>query len=483
MDHLCVMTLVSDPLNDQALSHEIMNDVCVMTAAAVLLCLGLTAVLTRIRWPRNIRLTFIEALMITLGLTIILSIYSMVTGAEDNVFFLGGLIVLILAAGAVACWPRIKASVLRPPAQSIIRRGWIRIRPQLIERRKTDKAIVDHARAITRMNLPLAQGFFLAGQQTRGLAGVIMEAMASFLMQGLKLSEAYARYQARSALVLSMIQAGERCGQLPGVLGYVQDYLDRRQKQRQQWIAVCWPYPFIVLAVIFMIGTFLMAVIMPKFEQILEDFGAQAPEATRVLVRMVGILVQDNGSLPWLGLGILTVVLTVLCLQPRRYPVPRFYHRMMDQLAWRIPGWGAQCRYTDLAHAAAVLKLGLGSGMTLPEAMHGVADLDLNTVLRRRFVQFHERLARGEPTDQAGRAAHLPARFLWALRSGQDRETLHASLELTERYYSLVASHWFLAMNTLIWPVIIVALGVLIAFLALAFFMPLVNVINAVAAG
>jgi type II secretory pathway component PulF len=119
--------------------------------------------------------------------------------------------------------------------------------------------------------------------------------------------------------------------------------------------------------------------------------------------------------------------------------------------------------------------------MTMPEAAQGAADLDLHTDLRGRFRQFHERLVKGEPTDQAGEKVHLPPRFLWALRSGQNREMLQASLELIEKYYGLVASHWNTTINAMVWPVVVVALGLVIGFIDLALFLPLVKLITATA--
>lgn len=400
-----------------------------------------------------------------------------ISASAEQTDYLGPIIVVVVLFLIVAVIGIVIGKLITlPRVETIVRNGAIKVWPQAILRKKTTKAVIDHAQAVMTMNLPLAEGFYLAGLQTPGRSGVVLQAIASFLHQGLKLSEAYGRYKARNALVLSMMQVGERCGQLPGMLRHLQEHYDRETKQRREWEPVWWPYLILLLTVYFSIMFFLMVVVVPKFQTIFKDFGIALPKVTQAVIHVAN-WIAIHGDV-WLGLAVLAAIIAFLRLQPRRYPQPRLYSRIADRLIWIIPGWREKYIYTDLAHAASVLRLALGSGMTMPEAVKCVTDLDLNTILRRRFVEFEKRLGRGEPLDEAGQHVRLPNRFLWALRDGQDPETLAASLGLIERYYSLVASHWFLAVNSLIWPVIVVMMGILVGTFNLAMFLPLVRLIE-----
>ncbi len=452
-----------------------MKAVLLATITTVLIVLLVAGVVRLVARLKNVQITYVDALVF---LSIILFLLIGIVGygeIPDTVALV--IFFIFFSLGVAVVWLVIQALIFVPRVEQVIRRGWIKIWPQMIVRRKINKAVLDHAQAVTRMNLPLAEGFYLAGQQTPGRSGVVLQAMATFLHQGLKLSEAYSRYNACNALVLSMMQAGERCGQLPKTLEYLQDYFDREQKQRQRWIPVWWPYPLTMVAFAFLVVMFVMVVVVPKFETIFKDFGTTLPYITQILISASNYVVCSSPPI-WLVLSVLVGVVMYLRLRPRRYPEPRLFERFTDYLVWLIPGLRTQREYTDLAHAAAILRLALGSGMTMPEAAQCAADLDLHTVLRGRFRQFHDLLAKGEPTDQAGEKVHLPTRFLWALRSGQNRETLESSLELIEKYYSLVASHWSATLNALVWPVVVVGLGLLIGFIDLALFMPLVKLIT-----
>ena len=448
---------------------------------AVLIVAGTIALVALVRRFRGLQVGLVDALPLTatvviLALLVNLLVSSGASGAAEEIICFC-LIIFALAAGAVGLAALVDALLWVPGAKSAIHCGYIRVRPQLLVRRKTNKAIVDHARAITRMNLPLAEGFHLAGRQTPGRTGVVLEAMAEFLLQGLKLSEAYERYRARSALVLSMMRTAERCGQLPAVLGYLQEHLDRDRQLRQRWMPVWWPYPLLMLCMILLVSTFLMYFVLPKFQMIAEDFGMVLPAPTRLAARL-GHFGVDYWML-WFGLAAMAGVAVVVRILPRQYPRPGVLSRLGDRVVWLTPGWGKKRQSTDLAHAAAIMSLGLGSGMTMIEAVGCAADLDINIVLRERFARMRELLQRGEAPEQAGRTIHLPKRFLWALRSGQDSENIRSSLGLVERYYSLVASHWVLAVNATVWPVTVLGLGVLVGLIAMAFFMPLVEMINA----
>ncbi len=457
-----------------------MSDMFATTVLVVLAILTIFGLAVLIRWVLrlwDVRLRLVDAVIIAFGVVVVVTGIVLALGntawpAKLVVFFL--IIILIAAAGALGML--VQSMVLPPSVDSAIRRGWIKVRPQLLVRRKANKAFVDYACAITRMNMPMAEGFYLAAHQTPGRTSVVLQGIASFLFHGLKLSEAYARYRARSALVLSMLQIGERCGQLPDALEYMQAHLAREQRLRQQRGPSWWLYPITMLFLLFCVGSFLMVVVVPKFEQIFKDFGTTLPLATQILIGLANDL-HHSILLPW-ALAPAVALLVILQVSPRRYPVPRFYHRLVDYLAWSIPGWRAKHQYASMAHAAAVLRVTLCSGMTMPEAIKAVADLDLNIVLRERFRKLYDLHLGGESIEQAGQKLGLPPRFLWALRSGQDRETLQASLELIERYYSLVASHWYLAMNTMLWPAVIVALGTIVGFVVFAFFLPVVRLIE-----
>jgi len=449
--------------------------------------LGILALVTAVRltlWYLDVLVTWVDTLVIMCGSLIFsFGVLMIWPGASSSDGLVVAGVVISLAVGIAALVVVARLVFIRPNIESVVQQGWIKVHPQVLLQRKTNKAIIDHACAITKMNLPLAEGFYLAGQQTPGRSGIVLQAMATFLLHGMKLSEAYGRYRARSALTLSMMQSGERCGQLPAALQHLQEYFARERKIREQWVPAWWGYVAVFGMFFFCITLFMMVVVIPKFTQIFKDFGIDLPLPTQILIGTCDWLA--NGTPPgWIVLLVppaLVAGIVMLRVMPRGYPKPYAVSVLADRIAWGIPGWGAKHRYAGYAHAASVLRLGLASGMTMPEAVRGAAALDINIVLRRRFEKLHAMLLRGEPVERAGRRVHLPKRFLWALRDGQDRETLAASLKLIERYYSLVASHWYLLLNSLIWPAIILCIGSVVGFVAFALFSPLVKLIDTAA--
>jgi type IV pilus assembly protein PilC len=443
------------------------------TIGTIIFLFGLALLISRF----SNRLSLVDALMIMCGASICLILFVNLPKGNIPDEFILPLGLFFIALICWSLWKLAKIFIIIPSVDEVVRRGWIKIHPQILVKKKITKAILDHARAITKMNLPLADGFHLAGQQTAGRSGVVMQALAVFLQHGMTLSEAYSRYKARSSLVLSMMQIGERSGQLPSVLAYLQNYLDRQRREKMQWMPVWWPYPVFLLCFLLSVVTFHLIFMMPKYEQIFRDQGTTLPQITRHLIS-AGNFAGKN-SLILLILALLIALAVWLHIQPRRYPKLNLYRRLTDRFLWHIPGWGKKYEYEGLAHAAAILRLCLGSRMPMPDAIQCVIDLDLNYVLRNKFEKLHDRVLRGQSVISAGESLHFPPRFLWALRPGQDEESLQTSLTLIERYYSLVASHWFLAISSFAWPMIIVSLGTMVGFIVLAYFLPLVKLINA----
>jgi len=229
----------------------------------------------------------------------------------------------------------------------------------------------------------------------------------------------------------------------------------------------------LVLVVVFQLVGFVLPALSEIFE--LEHKMQRSPIS-------VLRICYENPSVP---LSVLGVLLTLPLLwrwatRPRRFDRPWWSSQMADRIRWATPGLGRLETASSLATAASLLRLFTGAGMTLEQAADLAAQTDLNTVIRRRIRRFAERLRAGTAPPSAAEQAGLGAVFVTALRNGRHGQGLDASLRFVAEYYRSITSRLWVVIQSVFWPIVTLCMAVLIGTFAVAMFLPLVALIDAV---
>ncbi len=151
--------------------------------------------------------------------------------------------------------------------------------------------------------IPLARCMELLSRQRQfPLMVEIIESMTVLLQQGGSLSFALAKYpKIFSPLYIHTVKAAEASGQLPLVLNRLAQFLEA-DMQMQSKVKSSLLYP----AIIFLVGLLtlfvLLSFVLPRLTLMFEDFDAQLPLATRIVVAVSQIFAQFW----WLMAGVIT---------------------------------------------------------------------------------------------------------------------------------------------------------------------------------
>src|SRR2546421_1059835 len=133
--------------------------------------------------------------------------------------------------------------------------------------------------------LPLLRSLqILEGQLKPGKLKNILIQVCEDVEGGSSLSEAMAKHpRAFDRLYSKMVNAGEIGGVLDIILQRLAEVMEKSQRLRRK-IRGALGYPTVVGFVAIAILTFIMVVIIPKFEEIFADFGVELPGLTLWLV-------------------------------------------------------------------------------------------------------------------------------------------------------------------------------------------------------
>jgi type IV pilus assembly protein PilC len=350
-------------------------------------------------------------------------------------------------------------------------------------RRLVERVVIGQITSVLRQNLPLARGLAVAADSERGAPAVHLRRIARLLEQGMTLSHSIRiGYPDCSSMTRSLIQAGERADQLPAVLDRIEQTM--LEKDRSTSGKGFWPlfYVLLVTVPILFTLTFVMVAVVPKFEEIFADFGTDLPWAMRVVINASGWLVQGTppGFVFFIPPLMAVPVFFYLSYRHRHVEHLSGVSRFADAIRWRVPGYHKYELARGMHAITDVLRLSLKSGLDMPAAARLAAEVDANHVLREQMRRYAEELERGQPVDRALKTAGANSMLVMAISAGVRTGHLDTPLAFAAEYYRAIVSRWWLFIQNMGVPLLTLFFAVIVGFLAYAFFLPLIKLINSV---
>ncbi len=269
------------------------------------------------------------------------------------------------------------------------------------------------------------------------------------------------------SLYVNMVRAGEASGALDAVLARLADFTEGQAKLRQKVLGTL-IYPVIMTIIGSGILALLMTVVVPKVTKIFESMKVTLPWTTRLL-----IFTSDGFAnwwwllLPLLAAGVYGFIRWKS--SPKGRPV-------WDRFVLRAPVFGSLVRMLAIARFSRTLATLLRSGVPLLTAMDITKNVVSNGVLSGVVENARDAIREGEsiagPLKRSGEFPPLVHHMIAiGERSGQLEEML---LNVADSYENQVSVRVG-ALTALMEPLIIVAMGVAVAFVAFSILMPILQ--------
>lgn len=259
---------------------------------------------------------------------------------------------------------------------------------------------------------------------------------------------------------LGVVRAAEDSGRLADALADVETDLVRELEMRRSLRSAA-AYPAIVVTLAAVTVGVLTVVVMPRFELLFDDLDADLPPATRILLDASRVL----GSLPAPGwIGVLAVIATIAVVSASR-PMRPLRHRIV----LRTPGIGGFVRLAALERMCRVMSSSVRSGVPLPSAVAAATDAVGNVVLRDRIRRAQERILAGQGLSRAFADVDvLTPAVRQMIAVGESTGTVASQLELAGEHIHDELHRRLASATSLIEPALIVAVGIVVGFVAIA---------------
>jgi general secretion pathway protein F len=322
---------------------------------------------------------------------------------------------------------------------------------------------------LVRAGVPLVESISALVEQVENEALVrVLTALAENLKEGISFSKCLAAHpRVFPPLYINMVGAGEASGTLETVLERLADFMEGQARLKGK-VTSALAYPILMTLIAAVLVGALMVGVVPKVTSMFENLQQELPWYTALL-----IFVSDTiAGFWWLILAVLGGSIYGF----RRWKNTTEGRMSWDRFVLRVPIFGRLNLLVAVARFSRTLSTLLASGVALLPAMDIVksvlGNVQLELVVKTAIGSIREGESIAEPLKRSG---YFPPMVTHMIAVGEKTGQLEQMLQNVSRAYESDVETRVTTLTSLLEPLIIVVMGGMVAFIAMAILMPLVQ--------
>jgi type IV pilus assembly protein PilC len=345
-------------------------------------------------------------------------------------------------------------------------------------RRKTvdlEKFLIFNQQFVTlvRAGLPILKGLdLLADRLTDEKLGRHIKAVRDDVKTGTGLSDAFARQGVFPPIYVTSVLAGEKSGSLTEVLDRYISY-QRLTLALRKKLLVSLLYPTVLIVLVIALIVFLVTYVVPSFAELYRSMEAKLPAATMMLIA-VGTTAR---AYVLIGAGALVAGVAGLVFWARR----EGSQETVDRWKKGTPVFGEIWTKYQVAQFSRVLSTLLIGGIPLVQALE-TAGRSLGTVLLRKALQRVAASVREGRSLSASLTSTgmFPELSIDMMEVGESTGALPQMLNSVAEFYEEDVSTRMTALLSLIEPAIMIFMGIFVAFVLVALYLPIFSLADTI---
>lgn len=316
--------------------------------------------------------------------------------------------------------------------------------------------------------VPMVQGFeIVAGGQSNPRMKDMLVAVKTDIEGGSALNEALGAYPVQfDELFRNLVRAGESAGVLDTVLDTVATYKENIESIKGK-IKKAMFYPAGVLAVAVIVSAILLIFVIPQFETVFANFGAELPAFTQMLVSASRFMVANW----WLVLLIFVgSIVGFVMVYKRSTKLQHFVGRAL----LKLPVVGEILRQSAISRFARTLGVTFRAGVPLVEALDSVAGATGSIIYNEGVKRIRDDVSVGHQLQLAMRQTDLfPNMVVQMVAIGEEAGALDKMLFKVAEFYEEEVSNAVDSLSSLLEPLIMVVIGVLVGGMVIGMYLPI----------
>jgi type IV pilus assembly protein PilC len=292
----------------------------------------------------------------------------------------------------------------------------------------------------------------------------VLSQLRDRVREGRSLSEAVAESGVFSKVYSTAILAGEKSGNLSGVLDYYIAYQRVSTGVKKKIIATL-VYPTILIVVSILILTYIVTVVIPKFAELYRDLNVDLPAPTQLLIAVtVDYRYFVLGGVAGLFLAALGVYL---------WSRTEDGGAVLDRLKFRLPVIGDTLLKFQVAQFSRTLATLLAGGTPLVAGLQTASDALASKLVRGTVLQATQLVREGESLHSALASTRVvPDLALDMIEVGESSGALAPMLTSVAEFYEEEVSLRLSMLVSIIEPVLLVFMGLFVASILISLYLP-----------
>lgn len=277
-----------------------------------------------------------------------------------------------------------------------------------------------------------------------------------------------------SSFWINLVETGEASGHLPSSLEQVATYLEENSELRRKMISAL-VYPIILVAVATgAIAIFLLKII-PIFTEIFKSFNVELPVLTQMVVGVSDIVRKYF----FIVIGGLIALVFII----KKYISTEKGGWLFDELRLNLPIVGQLTREIATERFASGLGTLIKSGVPILHALEITEKTSGNRVIEKALRDVKTAVKEGKGMGQTMQESNLFSPLVVQMVSvGEEIGELGKMLDRVSIFYKERVNTFITRFTTMFEPIILVFMGVVVAVIVIAMFMPIFSISSAVKA-
>ena len=325
--------------------------------------------------------------------------------------------------------------------------------------------------------IPLARSLRVVAGAGSPAAQQVFGAMSVQVESGSTLSGSMRRHPGTfNDVFIRIVESGEVSGRMDSVLTKLADLQEKSVSLRKRVIA-SFTYPLVLGSTAMATLSVFIFYVLPLMQPVFHSLGVELPLATRVVLAFANAVRN-----PWI---VWPSLVLAAALGAAGFVVYRNLYRSQEFRFWlhgmllNLPVAGPLLQKATIARVLYTLSTLLESGVSMGPALVVVEKVAGNEVLIQRLGRARQAMVGGGGVyDSLQYSGAFPEIVLQMIRAGEESGALDAMMRRVSAMYEEEVD---LALGTLaqsLEPLILIGMGVVVGFITLASFLPMVKLLS-----
>jgi type IV pilus assembly protein PilC len=267
-------------------------------------------------------------------------------------------------------------------------------------------------------------------------------------------------------LFVNLVEAGEQAGALETLLDKIATYKEKTEALKAK-VKKALFYPMAVMVVAVIVTIILLIFVVPTFEALFKDFGADLPAFTQMVINL-SKFIQTKGIFLAIVLGGAGYSFFYFKARSKKF------REYLDRMTLKIPIIGPIMHKSAIARFARTLSTMFAAGVPLVEAMESVAGATGNIVYENATLAMRDEVATGTRLQRAMENTGIfPNMVIQMIAVGEEAGALDEMSGKVATFYEAEVDNAVDSMSSLLEPLIMAILGVLVGGLVIAMYLPI----------